>query len=168
MKPARAVALLTGMWLFGFPGKAQTPPPQQDLQATIRESVAQARSLKKIQESLAAALAARKASREMLAEQIATTEKTWLSVRDLIDKIDEQYESLSESHQSAVRESWSLAKIFGVFVEYMKAAAAKPDSPERDKELISNVASTTRRAAMLEETLSQLVSPARRPRPRSS
>jgi chromosome segregation ATPase len=153
--------------LFGFPAKAQTPPPQQDLQSTIREAVEQARSLRKTQESLASALAARKASREILASQIATTERTWQSVRDLIDKIDEQYESFSESHQSAVREAWSLAKIFGVFVEYLKTTAAKPDSPERDKELISNVTSTTRRATMLEETLSQLVTPARPPRPRS-
>ncbi len=167
MKPNRAGAFLAGLLLFGFPAKAQTPPPQLELQATIGEAVEQARSLRKAQESLAAALAAKRVSREMRAEQISTTEKTWQSVRDLIDKIDEQYESLSQSKQSAVREAWSLAKIFGVFVEYLKTTAAQPDSPDRDKELISNTTSTTRRATMLEESLTQLVTPAQPPRPRS-
>lgn len=92
----------------------------------------------------------------MLTEHIAATEKSFKSLRESIDKIDEQYHSLNEVHQSAVREAWSIAKLFGVLFEHLKASAAAPPSPERLQDLISDSTSTTRRAVMLDETLSKL------------
>lgn len=145
--------------------KAQAQAPRSDpaLLATFREAIQQATALRKTQESIVAAIEAKKATRTMLTEQVAVTEKTLQSLRDSIAKIDERYESLTEAQQGAVREAWSLAQIFNVFVEYLKESVAKPDSAERQKDLISNTTSTARRSVMLEETLSRL-NTERRPR----
>ena len=148
--------MTAGLLLFGILGQAQTPRPDPNLRSTFREAIQQAGVLRKTQESLAAALTANKASRAMVTEQVAMTEKSLQALRVSIEKIDEKYDSLSEVQQSVVREAWSLARLLGVFVEYLKDTAAKPDSTDRDKDLISNSTSTARRAVMLEETLSRL------------
>ena len=149
MKSVTAVMFPIGLLLLGVLGQAQPPAPDPKLQSAIGEAIL-------------AALVAKKASREMLTEQIAVTEKTLQSLRGTIEKIDEQYDSLSEPRQSAVRDAWSTVKLFGVLFDYLKEAAAKPDSTERDTDLISHATSTTRRAVQLDETLS-LLNPQRRP-----
>lgn len=135
------------------------PGPRSD----FREAIQQARAIRKSQEAIVAALEAKKATRELLSEQIAVTEKNFQALRATIDKIDAGYDTLTETQKSAVREAWSLAQLFSVFIGYQKASAAKPDSAERERELISDSTSTHRRAVMLDETLSRLA-PEGRPR----
>ncbi len=145
-----------GLVAFGLLAQAQAPPASPDLRGTIREVIQQARSLRQTQEAISAAVATPKAPRATLDRQIALTEKTLASIRASIEKIDEQYDQLSEAQQSAVREAWSIAKLFGVLSDFLKETAAKPDSAEREKDLISHATSTTTRAVMLDETLSRL------------
>lgn len=159
MKPFAAVIFPLGLLLFGVPGHAQSPPSDPNLRITIRDAIQQARSLRKSQEAISSALEAKQASREILTEQIAIAEKTMQSLQGSIDKIDAQYDSLSEARQSAVRDAWSTLKLFGVLFEFLKETAVKPDSPEREKDLISHAKSTTRRAVQLDETLSLLNRP---------
>lgn len=155
------VTCLAGLVVFGLLAQAQAPDP--NLQGAIRDATQQARSLRKAHETLLAAVKEGKASPAILTSQIAAAEKSFQALREAIDKIDEQYDSLSETHQSAVREAWSLAKLFGVLFEQLKESAAAPDSPDQRKALLSGCTSTARRAVMLDETLSRL-NPAPRPR----
>jgi chromosome segregation ATPase len=159
MKLVTAVIFPIGLLLLGLPVQAQPPASDPNLRSAIRDAIQQARSLRKTQEAISAALEAKQAPRAMLTEQIALTEKILQSLQSSIDKIDEQYDSLSESRQSAVRDAWSTLKLFGVLFDYLKETAAKPDSAERDKDLISHATSTTRRAVQLDETLSLLDRP---------
>lgn len=156
-----AVTCVASLFAFGLLALAQPPSSDPKLRAATAAAIQEARSLRKIQESLSIAMADNKATPAMLAERIAATGKSLQSLQDSIDKIDEQYESLSEDHQSAVREAWSLAKLFGVLFEHLQESAAKPDSAERRQDLISDCGSTARRAVMLDETLSRLNSGAR-------
>ena len=156
MKSTTAVMFPIGLLLLGVLGQAQSPAADPKLRSAIGEAIQQARSLRKTQEAILAALVEKKASREMLAKQIAVTEEALRTLQGAIEKIDEQYDSLSEPRQSAVRDAWSTVKLFGVLFDYLKEAATKPDSKERDDDLISHATSTTRRAVQLDESLSLL------------
>lgn len=164
MKPATVFVFAAGLLLSGMLSQAQTPPTDPALRSSVTQAIQHARALKKAQEAISSAITAHKASSEQLAPQIAATENSLKALRESIEKIDERYDKLSETHQAAVREAWSLTQLFTVFIEYMKEAAAKADSPERERDLISHVTSTTRRAAMLDETLTRLSVERRGPR----
>ncbi|HEY3443064.1 MAG TPA: hypothetical protein VGK29_20050 [Paludibaculum sp.] len=153
-----AVTCFAALVLFGLLAQAQAPAPPADpnVQATITRAIQEAKALRKVQEALSTAVTEGKATRASVAEQITQSEKSFQALREAIDKIDEQYDSLIETHQSAVREAWSLAKLFGVLFEQLKESAATPDSPDQRKDLLSDCTSTARRAVMLDETLSRM------------
>jgi hypothetical protein len=136
---------------------AQTPAAITDQMIKLTASTHE------IEDGLAAMLEKPSYDHQKATAQVALAQQNVRKIRTLLDDLDNQYEKLSETQRSAVREAWDVVMILSTYVDGQMKPASKEDvviAGDTEKSMLEEERTTavcaSRRTAMLAEVLERL------------